>query len=337
MKILITGATGYLGNALLHHLLGLGHQIQVLVREPKSFTFPKNEMLHVVKGDLRSFQDCMHALQGCEVLYHLAALINFRPKRYLDVYEVNTFGTSNLLKASWQLGLKKIVFCSSTGVYEPQNGKILNENSPCLFHKKRPYENSKLWAEREVISYARKGLPAVIASPSRIYGPSPGHQGSGLNNFIRKIQSNYIVPIPDFVNSIGNYTYIQDVVNGLELAMTFGKSGQKYILGGENIGYDTLMKCLKIHFNANVQYLKIPLGLIKTFCPLLDDSFLVKLFPKIPPTYLIERLTQNLAFNCNKAKDELGYEIVPFDEGIKQSVAHYRAFHVPNIYLKTHL
>jgi nucleoside-diphosphate-sugar epimerase len=320
MKIFITGGSGYVGQRLALFLAECGFTVHALVRNLKSPQFLTHPNIKIFYGDILNTKQIKDAIQGCEAVFHLASLARIWSINPDDFYMVNVQGTVNVLEASMEAQVKRFVHTSSTGVIGPSLKFENNEETPRWSSFNNDYEISKYQAEQEVLKYFHKGLPALIVSPSRIYGPGIDSPSSGVNNFINGYLKRRFAFVAKNTSTRGNYAFIEDVVKGHVLAMEKGKPGEKYILGGENLTFEQLFHHIMKLSPKKGMMVKLPKKVLKNFAwiQVFIANSLQK-YPKITPD-LVTRLGQNSTFSSQKAMDELGYTITPFLEGLQETV-----------------
>jgi len=243
MTTLITGATGYIGSAVVRELLSKGQDIRCLVRETSSVKNLDGLRLELSCGDITDIGSVRRAVNGCDAVYHLAALYaNWLPDSGL-MYRVNEEGTRNVMQACLDAGIRKVVYCSSVaalgahGRTPADEGASFNLNST-----KDHYYISKHRAEQVTLQFIRRGLPAVIVNPSNPIGPrdiSPTPTGALIISIIKK-------RIPAYVDGGLNLIDVTDCARGIVAAMEKGRIGEKYILGNTNVGikeyFDLIVK-----------------------------------------------------------------------------------------------
>ena len=172
MKVLVTGATGFIGFHVARFLLEKGLQVRALVREETNSCVSPLD-LETVRGDVRDFDSIMKALKGCTCAYHVAADYRLWVPDPKSMYETNVNGTANVMEAALRLGLERVVYTSTVGVLPgSSHGRPSDEDSSaCLEDMVGHYKRSKFLAESEVYSSIEKGVPAVIVNPSTPIGP----------------------------------------------------------------------------------------------------------------------------------------------------------------------
>jgi nucleoside-diphosphate-sugar epimerase len=322
MKILITGATGYIGHKLALEAARRNYTVHILVRDLYSSYLPSHPNIITFKGDVTDKASVIAAMNGCEKVMHAAAIAKLNTKNRTHFYNVNVEGTRNMLEAALHLGVKKFVFTSSCAVLGPSGKYPMREQDPRTIAFENDYEISKYWAEELVKEYGHKGLFAVIVNAPRVYGPGLDVNGNAINGLLKTILSLRVGFVPYCNQVVGNYAFVDDVVNGHFLAMDKGLGGEKYIIGGENLSYQSFFYTIKEKAGKKIYLLPVPKFILKTwafiyqmFCLLIGKE--THLSPQV-----VDRLSENRALSCEKAIRQLGYSITPFAEGIKKTIHH---------------
>ena len=320
MKILVTGATGYVGHQLALALAENGQEVHVLVRNPRSVNVPLHKNIRVFTGDITDRQSITAAIHNCEQVYHTAALVKIFAKDPADFYKINVEGTHNVLAKALEAGVKKLVFTSSCGVMGPSLNEPRCENDPRITAFDNEYEFTKFLAENLVKEYVHKGLYTVIVSLSKVFGPGIETHPISVNKLIKQFVAGKPTFIPGPGNQVTNFCFIDDVVKGHILAMAKGIGGEKYILGGENISYMDLFKTIRLLSGTKARLLKIPEFLIHVWAILQWIRY--KLTRKEP--FVTIRATRfifcNKIYSSNKAVKQLGYRLTPLKEGLQQTI-----------------
>jgi len=322
MKIMITGATGYIGHKLALEAAKRNYTVHILVRDLQSKFLPKHPNIIPFKGDITDKESVLQAMRGCREVIHSAAITNLWEKDRNLFYKVNVEGTRNVLEAALETDIKKLVYTSTGAVIGPSDKFPMCESDPRITAFENDYEISKYWAEELVKEYGHKGLFTVIVTVPKVYGPSIFAHGNFFERFLQKIVSMNLAFIPSCGEVLSNYGFIDDIVTGHFLALKKGLSREKYILGGENISYTTFFNTIKSHSGKKIRLIRIPKFLILTWSFL--HMLLFRLIGKhtnISPK-TVHRFARNSALNCNKAKRQLGYTITPFAEGIQKTFLH---------------
>jgi nucleoside-diphosphate-sugar epimerase len=324
MKILITGATGYIGHKLTEEAISKGYKVHILVRDIHSKYTPDHPDIITFKGDVTDKESVITAMKGCEKVLHAAGITSFYSKDRSVFYKVNVEGTRNMLEAALKLGVKKFVFTSTGAVLGPSGKYPMTENDPRIIAFENDYEISKHWAEELVKEYCRKGLFAMIVAAPRVYGPGLFTTGNVFDRLLSKVFSMKMAFIPSKGEVVANYAFVDDVIEGHFLALEYGLAGEKYILGGENLSYNAFFHAVRQYAGKKIWLIRIPRSLLITW------SFFHMIIHRmagkqtnISPV-IIKRLLQNRALSSDKAIRQLGYTITPFKTGINKTILHIK-------------
>ena len=227
MKLLVTGATGFLGSTLVPMLRQAGHDVRVLVRS--GVEVPEVE---TVKGDVRDPDSVLRALAGVEGVYHLAGLVSRDPADARKMYELHVDGTRNLLTAAARAGLKRIVLASSSGTIGVSRVRRVaseEDDYPIEAVGRWPYYLSKIYEEKIAIDFARRGLPIVILNPSLLLGPGDARMSSTQDIF-RFLMGR----IPVMPRGGISFVDVRDAARAFVAALTRGNVGERHLLGAAN-------------------------------------------------------------------------------------------------------
>ncbi len=320
MKIFITGATGYIGTNLALRLANSGHIVHALYRSLAKTSQLKHKNIKLFHGNISDIESLERAMQSCEYVYHVAGFAQAWAKNPKTFYDLNVLGSLNVVNTANKLGVKKIVFTSTAGVFGPSTNGTINEESKRAVNFFTEYESSKSKAEEKLLELVSKGQNIVIVNPTRVYGPGLLSVSNSVTKMIKLYIEGKFHIIPGNGKSIGNYVFIDDVVEGHILAMEKGKPGEKYILGGTNASYNEFFETL-INVSQKKYFLfKLPLFFM------VATSNLMILMPKLfgkPPLItpaIVRRLLYNWYVTSNKAVNKLGYKITPLAEGMKKTL-----------------
>ena len=321
MKCLVTGATGFIGNRLVHALLKSGFQVNVLARSPQKVRELYNEKVNLFQGDLCDKETILNASLQCDVVFHLAAFANIWSEDKQLPWKTNVTGTENILEASLANQVKKVIFTSSAAVFPPsRDHEILDETAQLPDHYLTDYETTKKQAEQLCLKYHKKGLDVVIVNPPRVFGPGMMNKSNSLTIIIKKYLLGRWRIIPGSGDAIGNYAYIDDVVNGHLLAMSKGISGDNYILGGSNLSFNQFFEILSDVSGKSRLMFHLPFLFMYSFAK--TELFFAEHFgkkPVITPPW-VKRYVQNRLLSSKKAEDNLGYTITPVQKAVAATI-----------------
>ena len=323
MRVFVTGGTGFIGEHLIRKLLDRGYEVNAIYRSESKLkeanVFHNN--LRWFKGDITDFASLENSIIGCSYIFHTAAYAMAREKEKNDFYRYNVDGTKNILDLALKYNVKKVVVTSTAGVFGPSIEREINEDSVPSVPYFTGYEHSKAECEKLIKEYVNKGLNIVIVNPTRVFGYGRLSQSNSTTIMIKKFIEGKWHFIPGNGKSVGNYSYVNDVVLGHILAMEKGVSGEKYILGGENLSFNEFFEKLKKVSGKNYFLIKIPFGLMLMVAYLV--VLLHKLNKKYEPPFTpakIRKFNNNWQTSLNKAIQELGYEVTPFEKALKETI-----------------
>lgn len=232
MKAFVTGATGFVGSAVVRSLLHRGITVKVLARHTSDLRNIAGLGLEVFYGDLLDGDGLTAALRGCDALYHVAAYYSTAEADSQTMYEVNVRGTKAVLRAALKAGVQRVVHTSTIGtIGQPTDGTLATEETPFnLWDRGSHYVKSKYLAELVALSICNDGLPVVVVNPCAPVGPrdiKPSSTGQRILDYLHGKQ-------PSFVPGGINFVSVQDVAEGQVLAAERGHVGRRYILGNKD-------------------------------------------------------------------------------------------------------
>lgn len=230
MKLLVTGATGFLGSALVPLLVDAGHEVRIVSRGESSGAVPAG--VELLRGDLRDPELARKALEGREGLYHLAGLVSRDPKDGHKMYELHVDGTRRLLAEAERVGLSRVVLASSSGtIGVSRTRRIATEadDYPIETVGRWPYYLSKIYEEKIALDSARRGLPLIILNPSLLLGPGDSRLSSTQDIF-RFLQGR----IPAMPRGGISFVDVRDAAKAFVAALTQGNLGERHLLGAAN-------------------------------------------------------------------------------------------------------
>jgi len=204
-------------------------------------------------------------MEGCDVVFHLAAFAGVWSSDPEISYKINVVATEKNFQTAQRLGIRKVIFTSSAANIGPsEDGNPCNENTIRKTEFFNIYEITKALAEEKAREYSRSNLHVVTVNPSRIYGPGRLSESNATTKIIKGYYHDTSRIIPGSGKKIGNYVYIDDVVNGLFLAAEKGRPGKRYILGGSNVTFKEFFATLACVTGKKRFLLKMPYPVMMT-------------------------------------------------------------------------
>ncbi len=322
MKALVTGATGFVGAAVVRALIKTGVEVRVLARRDSDFSNLQQFKIDGVYGDLRDKDSLRKALAGCGQLYHVAAHYALWARNPAIFYDVNVTGTKNLLEAARDVSTERIVYCSTIGAIGlPPGGGLGTEETPVSLEQMAGhYKRSKYLAEQEVLKLAKQGLPVVIVNPSAPVGEGdvkPTPTGQMIVEFMKG-------RMPAYIETGMNIVDVDDVAAGHLLAMQKGRIGERYILGTKNLMLRDIFEILSRLTGVKMPSVKLPRELVLPLAYLnLAFSWVTGIPPRIPLEG-VKMAKYKMHYDCSKAIRELGIPQTPPDVALEKAVRWFR-------------
>jgi farnesol dehydrogenase len=253
-KILVTGATGFVGQRLVPHLLDQGRDLRVFVRDPSRLTDAVRARVEVVAGELGDQAAIAKAVAGCGQVLHLAALARAYARDPGDFFRINTDALSHLLEVSARQGVQRFVQVSSVLALPP----VMSSAAKGIPRRPTPYGESKRAAELLVGSYIADGHDAVIVRPGRVYGPGPWTDANGVTKMVALyLTGRFRFRLADR-DVQASYVHVDDVAAGIALAARKGRCGRAYALGGENVTLTEFLDTVATITGIHQQVRKVP-------------------------------------------------------------------------------
>jgi len=229
MRAFVTGATGFVGSAVVRSLLRRGVSVRALARRDSDLSNIAGLEVEVFYGDLMDEEGLAQGLRGCSVLFHVAAYYSTDPANSQAMYEVNVRGTKAVMNAALKAGAQRAVHTSTIGtIGQPRDGSLATEETPFnLWETGSHYVKSKHLGEVAALSLCERGLPVVVVNPCAPLGArdiKPSSTGQRVLDYLHGRR-------PSFVAGGINFVAVDDVAEGHVLAAECGRPGERYILG----------------------------------------------------------------------------------------------------------
>jgi len=322
---LVTGASGFVGTALVRKLIAASFQVRVLLRPASDRRNIEGLPVEIALGDLADNNSLERALEGCNALFHVAADYRLWARHPQQIYQSNVAGTVNIMQAALKAGVERIVYTSSVatlGLHD--DGTPADENTPVTINDMiGHYKRSKFLAEVEVKRMiAGQGLPAVIVNPSTPVGPRdirPTPTG-------RMVLDAACGRTPAYVDTGLNLVHVDDVAQGHLLAFERGVTGERYILGGRNMTLKEILTEVARITGQKPPRVRLPHNLVLPIAYISEAWAWLTNGPEPRATVDGVKLSKKyMFFSIEKARRELGYNPRPVEEALKDAVEWFRA------------
>ncbi len=333
-EILVTGATGHVGNVLIRALLSKNKRVRALVFPGEDTTSLSDFDIERVEGDILEPGSVREAIRGVRYVYHLASLISTGGLSGELVRRVNIEGTRNVAVACRESRVKRLVYVSSVHALErPDEGTIIDEK--LHFDPDNPagvYDRSKAAASLEVERLIRTGLDAVIVCPTGIIGPDD-YRRSELGRMICR----WLEKRPHWmVDGYFDFVDVRDVADGLMAACERGVTGETYLLSGSRISLARMRNLVQAEAGIHSPALKLPASLA-----LFGAKVVYPIQKRIGRTngftpYAIETVMSNSYISSAKAQAALGFTSRPIEQSVRDTVAWWRAHSALDAYPRWH-
>jgi dihydroflavonol-4-reductase len=319
-RVVITGASGFIGSAVARAVHARGAAVVALVKPGADARNLAGLDAEPAVADIRDLTAVRAACKGARFVFHLAAIYRFWARDPRVVYDVNVGGTRNVLDAARGAGCERLVFTSSAGVLGldgTKQGKPADETSQTdISHLFGHYKRSKFLAEHEVLTAAAEGLDARLVLPTFPLGPGdlrPTPTGKLVLDFVNG-------KMPGFVDTAMNVTHVDDLALGHLAALERGGRGRRYVLGGENMSMRAILQTLADCTGLPMPRLEFPRGLALAAGAASDliEGRLLRREPRVPLEAARMSATM-MIFSDKRARTEIGYTSRPAREAIEES------------------
>lgn len=321
--VLVTGASGFVGSAVVRALLAAGYPVRALVRASSPRANLAQLDVEVVEGDMRDAEAVARAMAGVRHVMHVAADYRLWSRDREEIRRNNVAGTQTIMDAALREGVERIVYTSSVAAIALRSDGQAADESVALAETAAvgAYKRSKVAAQVLVETMiARDALPAIIVNPSTPIGPRD----------IRPTPTGRIIVeaasgrMPGYVDTGLNLVHVDDVAAGHLAALTHGKIGERYILGGQNVLLADMLRDIALLVGRRPPRLRVPRRLLY---PAAAVAEMIATRTGREPFLTLDglRMAKNrMFFTSAKATRELGYEARPYGEGLKDAVAWFR-------------
>jgi len=310
MKAFVTGATGFVGSHVARMLAEQGADLRLLIRnssDPRNILGLKADR---AVGDLRDPASIETAMAGCDVVFHVAADYRLWVRDPEQMYRANVEGTRAILAAARRNGVRRVVYTSSVATMGfTSNGRPADEDSPVSL-------------DRMIGPYKRSGMDVVVVNPSSPVGEQdikPTPTGRIVVDFLKK-------KFPAYVDTGLNLVDVTQCARGHVAALEKGRSGERYILGGENLTLKQILDKLAAITGLPSPKVKVPYA-VALAAAVVDEVVTGRILGREPRATIdaVRMGRKKMFVSCAKAERELGWKTVPVDDALRRAVDWFQA------------
>ena len=324
MKAFVTGATGFVGSHVARVLAEQGADLRLLIRSSSDLGNLQGLKADRVVGDLRDPASIEKAMAGCDVVFHVAADYRLWVREPEQMYRANVEGTRGILAAARKNGVRRVVYTSSVATMGfTSNGRPADEGSPVsLDDMIGHYKRSKFMAEEVAMEAGRSGMDVVVVNPSTPVGEQdikPTPTGRIIVDFLKK-------KFPAYVDTGLNLVDVTACARGHVAALEKGRSGERYILGGENLTLKQILDKLAAITGLPSPRIRVPY-VVALATGVVDEVVTGRILRREPRATIdaVRMGRKKMFVSCVKAERELGWKTVPVDGALRRAVEWFRA------------
>ena len=324
MRAFVTGSTGFLGSHVARVLSEKGSEFRLLVRRGSNLGNISDLNAEHAIGDLRDSASIEKAMSGCDVVFHVAADYRLWVRDPAQMYRSNVDGTRAVLGAAQKNGVRRVVYTSSVATMGfTSDGGSADEDSPVsLGSMIGHYKRSKYMAEEIAISAGRNGMDVVVVNPSTPVGErdiKPTPTGKIILDFLKR-------KFPAYVDTGLNLVDATECARGHVSALEKGRSGQRYILGGENLTLKQILDKLATITGLQSPKLRLPYA-VALATGVLDEVVTGHILGREPRVTIdaVRMGRKKMFVSSAKAERELGWKTVPVDDALQRAVDWFRS------------
>jgi dihydroflavonol-4-reductase len=323
-RVLVTGASGFIGSAIVRVFLSKRFTVRALVRRSSPRQNLAGLPVEIAEGDISDKPSIAKALRGVRFVVHAAADYRIWTRNPAELMAANVLGTANVMEEALKAGVEKIVYTSSVCTLAHDTPRAVADETRRLSAAKafNPYKKSKVLAEEAVLDLIEKaGLPAVIVNPSAPVGPRD-IKPTPTGRIVVECASGRM---PAYVDTGLNLVHVDDVAEGHLLALKRGAVGERYILGGRNVRLRDLLAEIARQAGRKPPRVELPIAAIYPFAA--ASELFAHLTGRAPfaTRDSLKMAREYMFFDDTKARRELGYAPRPYQEGVADAIAWFQA------------
>ncbi|HWY58993.1 MAG TPA: hopanoid-associated sugar epimerase [Terriglobales bacterium] len=324
MLAFVTGATGFVGSHVARLLAEQGADLRLLVRSGSDLRNIQTLKADRVVGDLRDAASVEKAMAGCDVVFHVAADYRLWVRDPQEMYRANVEGTRAVLDAARTNHIRRVVYTSSVATMGfTSNGRPADEDSPVSLDRMiGHYKRSKFMAEEVALETGRSGMDVVVVNPSTPVGEQdikPTPTGRIVVDFLKK-------KFPAYVDTGLNLVDVTECARGHVAALEKGRSGERYILGGENLTLKQILDKLAAITGLPSPKIRVPYVLALA-TGVVDEVVTGRILGREPRATIdaVRMGRKKMFVSSTKAGRELGWKIVPVDDALRRAVEWFQS------------
>ncbi len=323
MLAFVTGATGFVGSHVARVLAENGADLRLLVRSSSDLRNIQELNVERVTGDLREAASLKKGVTGCDVVFHVAADYRLWVRDPDEMYRANVEGTRAILQAAREGGVRRVVYTSSVATMGFSNGHLADENSPVsLANMIGHYKRSKFMAEEIAMEAGKSGMDVVVVNPTTPVGErdiKPTPTGRIVVDFLKK-------KFPAYVDTGLNLVDVAQCARGHVAALEKGRSGERYILGGENLTLKQILDKLAAVTGLPSPRIRVPY--VVALATGVVDQVVTGYLRNREPRATIDAVRmgrKKMFVSSSKAERDLGWQTVPVEGALRRAVEWFQA------------
>lgn len=324
MRIFLTGATGFVGHHVAKALAAQGAQLRLLVRKTSNLKNLDGISGDTVVGDLQQPESLASAIAGCDAVMHVAADYRLWIPDPDAMYRANVDGTRQLMRLAREAGVPRFVYTSSVAtMHFRADGIVVNEDTPVSIEDMvGHYKRSKFLAEQQAIAAAQDGQQVIILNPTTPIGPNDAKPTPTGRIFVDFLNHKF----PAYMDTGLNLVDVAEVARTHVTALTKGKPGRRYILGGENLTLKQILDKMAAITGIPSPKVEIPFAVAATYA-FFEEWITGRIRGKEPRATLEEvRMGRKKMFASSaRAQQELDFRIVPVYPAMRAAIEWFRA------------
>lgn len=315
MKAFVTGGTGFIGGHVIRKLIARGDEVHALARSEHSAAALREMGATVFMGDVTDSASLRPAMEGCDVVFHMAAWYKIGAQDWAQAEAINVGGTRRVLRLAHELDIPKIVYTSTVAVFGDTQGQLVDET----YYKEGPflteYDRTKWLAHYKVaLPLIEKGAPIVIVMPGAVYGP-------GDTSFVAQMMRLFYRGLPVLPGSdlTVTYAHVEDIAEGHLLAADKGKAGESYILTGPAIPLNEMVDFWAHLIGRKPPSVRLAGRPLRKFAPVMGAVGSMVPLPELFSEEAVASLGASYMARSDKARTELGWTTRPLQTGLLET------------------